>query len=148
MNVILLEKVGKLGALGDTVSVKAGYGRNFLIPKGKAVPANKANIEAFEARRSELEAAAAEKLAAAQARADAIGALTISIPANAGEEGKLFGSIGTNEIAAALLEAGHVVDKTEIRLPEGTLRALGETAVAIQLHSDVTIEITVALVAE
>jgi large subunit ribosomal protein L9 len=148
MNVILLEKVGKLGALGDTVSVKAGYGRNFLIPKGKAVPANKANIEAFEARRSELEAAAAEKLAAAQTRADAIGALTISIPANAGEEGKLFGSIGTNEIAAALLEAGHVVDKTEIRLPEGTLRALGETAVAIQLHSDITIEITVALVAE
>ena len=148
MNVILLEKVGKLGSLGDTVSVKAGYGRNFLIPKGKAVPANKANIEAFEARRSELEAAAAEKLAAAQARADAIGALTISIPANAGEEGKLFGSIGTNEIAAALLEAGHVVDKTEIRLPEGTLRALGETAVAIQLHSDITIEITVALVAE
>ena len=148
MNVILLEKVGKLGALGDTVSVKAGYGRNFLIPKGKAVPANKANIEAFEARRSELEAAAAEKLAAAQTRADAIGALTISIPANAGEEGKLFGSIGTNEIAAALLEAGHVVDKTEIRLPEGTLRALGETAVAIQLHSDITIEVTVALVAE
>jgi large subunit ribosomal protein L9 len=148
MNVILLEKVGKLGALGDTVSVKAGYGRNFLIPKGKAVPANKANIEAFEARRSELEAAAAEKLAAAQTRADAIGALTISIPANAGEEGKLFGSIGTNEIAAALLAAGHVVDKTEIRLPEGTLRALGETAVAIQLHSDITIEVTVALVAE
>jgi large subunit ribosomal protein L9 len=148
MNVILLEKVGKLGALGDTVSVKAGYGRNFLIPKGKAVPANKANIEAFEARRSELEAAAAEKLAAAQARADAIGALTISIPANAGEEGKLFGSIGTNEIAAALLEAGHVVDKTEIRLPEGTLRALGETPVAIQLHSDITVEITVVLVAE
>ncbi|MDE0956970.1 MAG: 50S ribosomal protein L9, partial [Pseudomonadales bacterium] len=94
------------------------------------------------------EAAAAEKLAAAQARADAIGELTISIAANAGEEGKLFGSIGTNEIAAALLEAGHTVDKTEIRLPEGTLRALGETAVAIQLHSDVTIEITVALVAE
>ena len=148
MNVILLEKVGKLGALGDTVSVKAGYGRNFLIPKGKAVPANKANVEAFEARRSELEAAAAEKLAAAQARANAIGELTISIAANAGEEGKLFGSIGTNEIASALLEAGHTVDKTEIRLPEGTLRALGETVVAIQLHSDVTIEITVALVAE
>ena len=148
MNVILLEKVGKLGALGDTVSVKAGYGRNFLIPKGKAVPANKANVEAFEARRSELEAAAAEKLAAAQSRANAIGELTISIAANAGEEGKLFGSIGTNEIAAALLEAGYTVDKTEIRLPEGTLRALGETAVAIQLHSDVTIEITVALVAE
>ena len=148
MNVILLEKIGKLGALGDTVSVKAGYGRNFLIPNGKAVPANKANIEAFEARRSELEAAAAEKLAAAQARADAIGELTITIAANAGDEGKLFGSIGTNEIAAALLEAGHTVDKTEVRLPEGALRTLGETAVAIQLHSDVTIEVTVALVAE
>ena len=148
MNVILLEKVGKLGALGDTVSVKAGYGRNFLIPKGKAVPANKANIEAFEARRSELEAAAAEKLAAAQTRADAIGALTISIPANAGEEGKLFGSIGTNEIVTAIVAAGHAIDKTEVRLPEGSLRALGDTAVAIQLHSDITIEVTVTLVAE
>tara|TARA_B100000780_G_scaffold163824_1_gene114545 strand:+ start:177 stop:623 length:447 start_codon:yes stop_codon:yes gene_type:complete len=148
MNVILLEKIGKLGALGDTVSVKAGYGRNFLIPKGKAVPANKVNTEAFEARRSELEAAAAEKLAAAQARADAIGVLTITIAANAGQEGKLFGSIGTNEIAAALVEAGYAVDKTEVRLPEGTLRALGETAVAIQLHSDITIEVTIALVAE
>ena len=148
MNVILLEKIGKLGALGDTVSVKAGYGRNFLIPNGKAVPANKANIEAFEARRSDLEAAAAEKLAAAQARADAIGELTVTIAANAGEEGKLFGSIGTNEIAAAIVEAGHAVDKTEIRLPEGALRALGETAVAIQLHSDITIEVTVALIAE
>ncbi len=147
MNVILLEKIGKLGALGDTVSVKAGYGRNFLIPTGKAVPANKANVEAFEARRSELEAAAAEKLSA-QARADAMGELTVTIAANAGEEGKLFGSIGTNEIAAALLEAGHTVDKTEIRLPEGTLRALGETAVAIQLHSDITVQVTVALVAE
>jgi len=148
MNVILLEKVGKLGSLGDTVTVKAGYGRNFLIPTGKAVPANKANIEAFEARRSELEAAAAEKLGAAQARADAIGNLTVSIAANAGEEGKLFGSIGTNEIVAALLAAGHAVDKTEVRLPEGSLRELGETAVAIQLHSDITIEVTVALVAE
>jgi large subunit ribosomal protein L9 len=128
--------------------VKAGYGRNFLIPTGKAVPANKANIEAFEARRSELEAAAAEKLGAAQTRADAIGNLTVSIAANAGEEGKLFGSIGTNEIVAALLAAGHAVDKTEVRLPEGSLRELGETAVAIQLHSDITIEVTVALVAE
>ena len=87
MNVILLEKIGKLGALGDTVSVKAGYGRNFLIPTGKAVPANKTNVEAFEARRSELEAAAAEKLSAAQARADAMGELTVTIAANAGEEG-------------------------------------------------------------
>ena len=148
MNVILLEKIGKLGALGDTVSVKAGYGRNFLIPTGKAVPANKANIEAFEARRSELEAAAAEKLAAAQTRADAMGELTVTIPANAGDEGKLFGSIGTNEIAAALNEAGHAIDKSEVRLPEGALRALGTTAVAIQLHSDVIVEVTVELIAE
>jgi len=148
MNVILLEKIGKLGALGDTVSVKAGYGRNFLIPTGKAVPANKANIEAFEARRSELEAAAAEKLAAAQTRADAMGELTLTIPANAGDEGKLFGSIGTNEIAAALNESGHAIDKSEVRLPEGALRALGTTVVAIQLHSDVTVEVTVELIAE
>ena len=148
MNVILLEKIGKLGALGDTVAVKAGYGRNFLIPTGKAVPANKANVEAFEARRAELEAAAAEKLAAAQARADAIGDLTVTIAANAGEEGKLFGSIGTNEIVTAIVAAGHAIDKTEVRLPEGSLRALGDTAVAVQLHSDITIEVTVTLVAE
>ena len=148
MNVILLERVGKLGELGDTVAVKAGYGRNFLIPTGKAVPANKANVEAFEARRAELEAAAAEKLAAAQARADAIGDLTVTIAANAGEEGKLFGSIGTNEIVTAIVAAGHAIDKTEVRLPEGSLRALGDTAVAIQLHSDITIEVTVTLVAE
>ncbi|MCO4836588.1 MAG: 50S ribosomal protein L9 [Oceanospirillaceae bacterium] len=148
MNVILLERVGKLGELGDTVAVKAGYGRNFLIPTGKAVPANKANVEAFEARRAELEAAAAEKLAAAQARADAIGNLTVTIAANAGEEGKLFGSIGTNEIVAAILAAGHAIDKNEVRLPEGSLRALGDTVVAIQLHSDITIEVTVTLVAE
>ena len=148
MNVILLEKIGKLGALGDTVAVKAGYGRNFLIPTGKAVPANKANVEAFEARRAELEAAAAEKLAAAQARADAIGDLTVTIAANAGEEGKLFGSIGTNEIVTAIVAAGHAIDKTAVRLPEGSLRALGDTAVAIQLHSDITIEVTVTLVAE
>jgi large subunit ribosomal protein L9 len=148
MNVILLEKIGKLGALGDTVAVKAGYGRNFLIPTGKAVPANKANVEAFEARRAELEAAAAEKLAAAQSRADAIGDLTVTIAANAGEEGKLFGSIGTNEIVTAIVAAGHAIDKTEVRLPEGSLRALGDTAVAIQLHSDITIEVTVTLVAE
>ncbi len=148
MNVILLEKIGKLGALGDTVAVKAGYGRNFLIPTGKAVPANKANVEAFETRRAELEAAAAEKLAAAQARADAIGDLTVTIAANAGEEGKLFGSIGTNEIVTAIVAAGHAIDKTEVRLPEGSLRALGDTAVAIQLHSDITIEVTVTLVAE
>lgn len=148
MNVILLEKIGKLGALGDTVAVKAGYGRNFLIPTGKAVPANKANVKAFEARRAELEAAAAEKLAAAQARADAIGDLTVTIATNAGEEGKLFGSIGTNEIVTAIVAAGHAIDKTEVRLPEGPLRALGDTAVAIQLHSNITIEVTVTLVAE
>jgi len=136
MEVILLEKVGKLGSLGDQVNVKSGFGRNFLIPQGKAVPANKANKEAFEARRSELEAAAAEKLAAAQARAEAMNELTVTIVANAGDEGKLFGSIGTKDIADALAAAGQTVDKSEVKLPEGALRNIGSYAIALQLHSD------------
>lgn len=148
MDVILLEKVAKLGSLGDKVSVKSGYGRNFLIPQRKAVPATAANLESFGARRAELEKAAAEKLVAAQKRAEEIKELELTLAVKAGEEGKLFGSIGTNEIAAALVEAGHAIDKTEIRLPEGALRALGDTAVAVQLHSDITIEVTVTLVAE
>jgi large subunit ribosomal protein L9 len=148
MEVILLEKVGKLGSLGDQVNVKSGFGRNFLIPQGKAVPANKANKEAFEARRSELEAAAAEKLAAAQARAEAINELTVTIVANAGDEGKLFGSIGTKDIADALAAAGQTVDKSEVKLPEGALRNIGTYAIALQLHSDVSVEVTVQVEAE
>ncbi|MCP4789542.1 MAG: 50S ribosomal protein L9 [Gammaproteobacteria bacterium] len=148
MQVILLEKVGKLGALGDEISVKAGYGRNFLIPQGKAVPANKANKESFEARRAELEAAAAEKLAAAQARADAMSELVITIAANAGDEGKLFGSIGTKDIADALGVAGHTVDKSEIKLPEGALRNIGSYVIAVQLHGDVSVDVSVQIDAE
>jgi large subunit ribosomal protein L9 len=148
MEVILLEKVGKLGSLGDQVNVKSGFGRNFLIPQGKAVPANKANKEAFEARRSELEAAAAEKLAAAQARAEAMNELTVTILANAGDEGKLFGSIGTKDIADALAAAGQTVDKSEVKLPEGALRNIGSYAIALQLHSDVSVEVTVQVEAE
>ncbi len=148
MQVILLEKVGKLGALGDQVNVKAGYGRNFLIPQGKAVPANKANKESFEARRAELEAAAAEKLAAAQARAEAMNELVVTIAANAGDEGKLFGSIGTKDIADALAAAGHVIDKSEVKLPEGALRNIGSYEIAVQVHSDVSVDVTIQVEAE
>ena len=149
MEVILLENIGSLGDLGDKVDVKAGFGRNYLIPHGKAVPATADNIAQFEARRAELEAAAAETLAAAQARAETINGLgLISIAANAGEEGKLFGSIGTRDIADAVTAAGAEIDKSEVRLPEGALRELGEYEIAIQVHGDVTAMVAVAVVPE
>lgn len=149
MEVILLENISKLGRLGETVKVKAGFGRNYLIPQGKAVQANESNTAAFEARRAELEAAAAAQLAAAQARADAIVALgLVTITANSGEEGKLFGSVGTRDIADAIVALGGDVDKSEVRLPAGALRELGEYEVAIQVHGDVTATITVAVIAE
>ena len=149
MEVILLENVGNLGNLGDKVDVKAGFGRNYLIPQGKAVPATEDNVAQFEARRAELEAAAAGALSAAEARAEGINALgLISIPANAGEEGKLFGSIGTRDIAEAVTAAGCEIDKSEVRLPEGALRELGEYEVAIQLHGDVTAMVAVAVIPE
>lgn len=148
MDVILLEKVGKLGGLGDQVSVKAGYGRNFLIPFGKAVSATKSNVESFNAQRAELEKAAAEKLATAEARATKLNELKVSIEANAGDEGKLFGSIGTRDIADAIIAAGVEVEKSEVRLPNGAVRELGEFEIAIQLHSDVTATITLIVVAE
>jgi len=149
MEVILLENIGNLGGLGDKVTVKAGFGRNYLIPQGKAVPATEASIAEFEARRAELERAAAEALTAAQARADTFVALgTVTITANAGEEGKLFGSIGTRDIAAAITAAGCEVDKAEVRLPDGALRELGEYSVALQLHSDVMTEVAIAVVPE
>ncbi len=149
MEVILLENIGNLGGLGDKVDVKAGYGRNYLIPQGKAVPATEANTAEFEARRAELEAAAAEALAAAEKRAEALEALeAITIGANAGDEGKLFGSIGTRDIAEALTAAGCEVDKSEVRLPEGVLRELGEFEVDVQVHSRVTATVTIAVVAE
>lgn len=148
MEVILLEKVGKLGDLGEKVNVKSGFGRNYLLPLGKAVPANKENLAAFEERRSELEAAAAARLGEAQARADKLAELSITIPANAGDEGKLFGSIGTRDIAEAITSAGVEVSKSEVRLPEGVIRDLGEYEIAVQLHSDVSHTINVAVVQE
>ncbi len=148
MNVILLEKVGKLGSLGDQINVKAGYGRNYLIPFGKAVPATKENIASFDARRAELEKAAAAKLADAEARATKLQDLKVSIEANAGDEGKLFGSIGTSDIAEAVTASGIPVAKSEVRMPNGVIREIGEYTVSIQLHSDVTQTVTVIVVAQ
>ncbi len=149
MDVILLENISNLGSLGDKVNVKAGFGRNYLVPQGKAVPATASNTAEFEERRADLEAAAATTLAAAEARAETINALgLISIPANAGEEGKLFGSVGTRDIAEAIVAAGCEVDKSEVRLPEGALRDLGEYEVAIQVHGDVFAAVAIAVIPE
>lgn len=148
MDVILLEKVANLGSLGDKVKVKAGYGRNFLLPYGKAVAATADNLKAFEERRAELEKAAAEKLAAAQARGEALEGASVTITSKAGEEGKLFGSIGVRDIADAITATGTDVEKSEVRLPEGPLRVVGEYEIELQLHSDVTVNINLAVVAE
>lgn len=145
MQVILLEKVGNLGDLGDQVNVKSGFGRNFLIPYGKAVPATKANVAEFEARRAELEKAAAEKLAVAESRAESLNGLVVTIEANAGEEGKLFGSIGTRDLADAITAAGQEVAKSEVLLPDGAFREIGEYDVDLQLHSDVTVTVKIVV---
>ena len=149
MQVILLEKIGRLGNIGDQVNVKAGYGRNFLVPHGKAVPATKDNVVQFEERRAELEKASADKLTAAQGRAKAIDAIgTITLTANAGDEGKLFGSIGTREIADAITAAGEEVSKSEVLLPDGAVREVGEFDVNLQLHTDVQSVIKLVVEAE
>ena len=149
MEVILLENISNLGVLGDKVNVKAGFGRNYLVPHGKAVPATAANTAEFEARRADLEAAAAATLSAAETRAEAINPLgLISIPANAGEEGKLFGSVGTRDIAEAVNAAGCEIDKSEVRLPDGALRELGEYEIAIQVHGEVTAAVAIAVIPE
>ncbi len=149
MEVILLEKIGKLGDLGDKVNVKAGYGRNFLIPQGKAVPATADNVAKFEARRAELEASAAEAVAQAEVRQGQLQELgVITIEANAGDEGKLFGSVGTRDIADAVTAAGVNLEKSEVRLPEGALREVGEFEVAVHLHTDVDATVQIAIVAE
>ena len=148
MEVILLEKVGKLGALGDRVTVKGGYARNFLLPQGRAVLANEANIAEFETRRAELEKAAQEQLDAATARAESLNGKTVAITAKAGDEGKLFGSIGTRDIAEAAEAAGLTLDKSEVRLPEGPLRTAGEHEVQCQVHAEVFATITVAITGE
>ncbi|QJD58965.1 50S ribosomal protein L9 [Pseudomonas sp. gcc21] len=147
MEVILLEKIANLGNLGDKVAVKAGYARNFLLPFGKATPANAANIEAFEARRAELEKIAAERKAEADARAEKLAELTVTITANAGEEGKLFGSIGTRDIADAVTAAGVEIEKSEVRLPEGPLRNVGTFDIAVHLHTDVETTVKLEVVA-
>ncbi len=149
MDVILLEKVTNLGDLGEKVSVRPGYGRNYLMPYGKAVPATKDNLEKFEAQRAELEKTANDKLTVAQTRAEQLQALgIISITCKAGEEGKLFGSVAPAEIASVITEKGVVVEKREITMPEGPIRVIGEYSVGVVLHSDVSISITVNIEAE
>ena len=147
MEVILLEKMGKLGELGDKVSVKSGFGRNYLFPQGKAVPATADNVAKFEERRADLEKTAAEKLGAANARAEALSGFVLTIASKAGDEGKLFGSIGTRDIADALTAAGQAVDKSEVRLPEGALRHVGEFEVVLHLHPEVNATAAVNVVA-
>ncbi len=148
MEVILLEKVENLGDLGEQVTVRPGYARNYLIPGGKAKYASKENIAEFEARRAELEKAAAEALAKAEARKAALEDLEVTIFANVGAEGKLFGSIGPAEICEAVTQAGHELEKREIRLPEGAFRHTGEFEVGLHLHSDVDTTIKVCIVPE
>lgn len=149
MQVILLDKVAQLGTVGDQVTVKAGFARNYLIPQGKAVMATTANIAHFEARRAELEAKAAEALSAAQARAAAIANLAaIVITSKAGDDGRLFGSVGARDIADAVSTAGVAVTKSEVRLPEGALRAIGEHEVKLHLHAEVNAVVTINIVSE
>ncbi|MFT2089793.1 50S ribosomal protein L9 [Paraglaciecola sp. 2405UD69-4] len=149
MDIILLDKIANLGGLGDKVTVKSGYARNFLFPQGKAVPATKVNVEKFEQRRAELEAKIAEQHAAAQARADKIAELgEVTIASPAGDEGKLFGSVGTRDIADAITAAGVEVTKSEVKLPVGTLRETGEFEIDLQIHSDVTATIKLVIIQE
>lgn len=148
MEVILLEKIKNLGALGTKVNVKSGYGRNFLIPQGKAVPATEKNVAEFEARRAELEAKANAALAAAQARGERISALAVVVAAKAGDEGRLFGSVGTRDIAEAITKLGEAVDKSEVRLPNGALRSTGDYDIDVQLHGEVSVTLKVTVVAE
>ena len=143
MELILLEKVQNLGDLGDKVNVKPGYGRNYLVPSGKAVPATAANIAEFEARRTELEKAALAKLSTAEERLGALVGLEIILTANAGEEGKLFGSIGPREIADAVTAKGIELSKASVIMGEGPIRYTGENEVLIHLHADVETEIKV-----
>ena len=148
MEVILLQKVENLGDLGDKVKVRAGYGRNYLLPKGKAKRATPENIAEFEARRAELERVAAEALAAAQSRKAQLEGLEVTIAAKAGDEGRLFGSIGTADIAEAVTKAGVQVERQEIRMPQGPIRAIGEYEIALHLHTDVDGSVKVIVVSE
>ena len=146
MNVILLENVENLGRIGDLVKVKPGYGRNYLLPQGKAALATPENMKEIEARRAELEKAAAEEFAAAKARAATIEGMELVIQANAGPEGKLFGSVGPIDIAEAFEKVQVEVERSEVRMAEGPIQELGEFAVGVHLHPDVDVEITVRVV--
>lgn len=148
MEVILLEKIHNLGELGEQVRVKPGYGRNYLIPKGKAVPATPENISEFEARREELERVQRDALGRSEARAAALAEVTVTIARKAGEEGKLYGSVGTQDIADAVTAAGFELAKQEVRLPHGPFRMTGEYEVELQLHADVTGQVKVVVVPE
>ena len=145
MEIILLQKVDNVGGIGDRVSVKSGYARNYLIPQGKATLATEANIAKFESRRADLEAKAAAELAAAQARAKKLEGLVLKIEMQAGAEGKLFGSVGTVDIAEEIGKRGVEVERSEIRLHEGPLRVAGEHKVDLHLHTDVNVEITIVI---
>jgi large subunit ribosomal protein L9 len=148
MEVILLEKVRNLGNLGDTVKVRAGFGRNYLLPQGKAVIANDKNKATFEARRAELEKHATEELTKAQARAEKMTGATVQIAAKSGEEGKLFGSIGTADIAEAMTQAGFPLERAEIHLPSGPIKTIGDFEIPVSLHTEVNFKIHVSVVAE
>ncbi len=148
MEIILLEKIANLGNMGEKVNVKPGYGRNYLIPQGKAAAATAENIAEYEARRVELEKASADAMTAAQARREELLEKVVTITSHAGEEGKLFGSVGTADIAQALTDGGTAVERHEVRLPEGAFRVVGEHEVLIQLHTDVDVTIKLLIEAD
>lgn len=148
MQVILLQKVANLGGIGDRVDVKSGYGRNFLLPSGKATLATPANVARFEAIRADLEKHAKDELGAAQARAESLKDFRLSISAKAGNEGKLFGSIGTTDIAEACTAQGHKISRSEVRLPAGPIRMVGEHVLVVHLHADVDAPLTLIVTAE
>jgi len=148
MDVILLTKVANLGNIGDRVKVKSGYGRNFLLPKGKATLATPENVKKFEARRAELEKIARDQFQDAESRAAAFKDFKLQITAKAGTEGKLFGSIGTADIAEATTKAGHKLARAEVRLPTGPLRTVGDHTVTLHLHTDIDVQLPVTITAE
>ena len=148
MEIILLQKVANLGNIGDKVKVKSGYGRNFLLPQGRATLATAENVAKFESRRAELEKAARVELESAQARAKTLEGFTLTLTAKAGGEGKLFGSIGTTDIAEGVKKSGRQVERAEVRMPNGPIRLAGEHVVQIHLHHDVTVDLQVVIVGE
>jgi len=148
LKVILLERMRNLGDLGDEVSVKPGYGRNFLIPQGKAIPATRQARATFEARRAELEASARARLAGANERATALNGLAVTVAARASDEGHLYGSVGTREIAEAVAAKGFALERNEVLLPEGVLRNVGEYEIVLSLHADVKASIKLTIIPE